>query len=166
MALKVPGEQWRKAGQQWQKGRPWRQTVPNAARTYFNNQVHGHERPVVEAAMVLRGCAPCTPQTKTCMVRCLLNLPPWCHQEVRLIRRRLALSPFDLRMVAARITLLCASLYGASAWMLAVPGSRARQGAAVSRLPVAPQMSNDGLSAEFQARAAACAWATRVLGTG
>ena len=97
----------------------------------------------------------------------LLKLPPRRHQEVRLAHpQRLALSPFDLRMVAARITLLCASLYGASAWMLAVPGSRARQGVAVSRLPVAPQMSNDGLSAEFQARAAACAWATRVLGTG
>ena len=91
---------------------------------------------------------------------------PQRHQEVRLAHpQRLALSPFDLRMVAARITLLCASLYGASAWMLAVPGSRARQSAAVSRLPVAPQMSNDGLSAEFQARAAP-AWAMRVLGMG
>ena len=57
-------------------------------------------------------------------------------------------------MAVYRITLLCASLLGASAWMLAVPGSRARHtSAAGSRLPVAPQMTNDGLSAEFQARA-------------
>ena len=66
----------------------------------------------------------------------------------------LSLSPFahqPLAMAVYRITLLCASLLGASAWMLAVPGSRARHtSAAGSRLPVAPQMTNDGLSAEFQ----------------
>jgi hypothetical protein len=47
------------------------------------------------------------------------------------------------------MTLLCASLLGASAWMLAVPGAPARHTGA-SRLPVAPQMNSDGLSAEFQ----------------
>ena len=56
-------------------------------------------------------------------------------------------------MVACRMTLLCASLLGASAWMLAAPGAPARQTGA-SRLPLAPQMNSDGLSAEFQARTA------------
>ena len=56
-------------------------------------------------------------------------------------------------MVACRMTLLCASLLGASAWMLAAPGAPARHTGA-SRLPVAPQMNSDGLSAEFQARTA------------
>ena len=56
-------------------------------------------------------------------------------------------------MVACRMTLLCASLLGASAWMLAAPGAPARHTGA-SRLPVAPQMNSDGLSSEFQARTA------------
>ena len=110
--------------------------------------------------MVVRGCASCESQKHPRPL-----MPPSVIKRSVSHPQRLALSPFDLRMVAARITLLCASLYGASAWMLAAPGSRARQSAAVSRLPVAPQMSNDGLSAEFQARAAP-AWAMRVLGMG
>ena len=56
-------------------------------------------------------------------------------------------------MVACRMTLLCASLLGASAWMLVAPGAPARHTGA-SRLPVAPQMNSDGLSSEFQARTA------------
>ena len=56
-------------------------------------------------------------------------------------------------MVACRITLLCASVLGASAWMLAVPGAHLAS-RPVSRLPLAPQMNGDGLSAEFQARTA------------
>lgn len=52
-------------------------------------------------------------------------------------------------MVACRITLLCASVLGASAWMLAVPGAHLAS-RPVSRLPLAPQMNGDGLSAEFQ----------------
>ena len=64
--------------------------------------------------------------------------------------------------------MLCLSLIGASAWMaLPEPRRRPRQtSAAVSRLPVAPQMSNDGLSAEFQVRAAPWTCAMRTPRTG